>query len=235
MMAFETRLFSPHNYRETFMTDATIKNQIIDFIRRNRISTTEVADCMNKTGLIPNVSPITKNRHVVGPVYWAYGYNSSNWSFHDQIREFPEGSILLAETFDCEGRALFGSLVSKFLMLYRQATAIIVKGPLRDMPHLIKEQWPIWCIGATPIGCHNVERGSYLSEDKVGELREPYEGALAVCDDSGVVLIPSQLQDESFIEKLQWIEEQEDIWFDCIDRRKWNTFDTVCLKKYREE
>ena len=37
---------------------------------------------------------------------------------------------------------------------------------------------------------------------------------------------------EEFYKKLEQIEYQEDIWFDCIDRRKWNTFDTVCLKKY---
>ena len=37
-----------------------------------------------------------------------------------------------------------------------------------------------------------------------------------------------------FYKKLEWIEEQEDIWFDCIDRKKWNTFETVCLKKYEE-
>jgi len=40
---------------------------------------------------------------------------------------------------------------------------------------------------------------------------------------------------EKFLQKLDWIEEQEDIWFDCIDRLKWDTFDTVCLKKYREK
>jgi hypothetical protein len=30
------------------------------------------------------------------------------------------------------------------------------------------------------------------------------------------------------------IEEQEDVWFNCIDRLKYSTFETVCLKKYEE-
>lgn len=209
--------------------------RIIDLIRRNRISTTEVADCMDKTGLVPGVRAVTAHKHRVGPVFWAYGYNESNWAIHDQLREFPEGAVLIAEPVNCENRALFGSLVSKFLVLYRQASALVVKGPLRDMPHLIKEQWPVWCTGGTPIGCFNLEQNAYLPQDRMRQLRAPYEGALAVCDDSGVVVIPKERQTEEFLTSLSFIEEQEDIWFDCIDRRKWDTFDTVCLKKYREE
>lgn len=211
-----------------------IQTRIIDLIRRNRISTTEVADCMDKTGLVPNVRAITPGKHKVGPVFWAYGCNESNWAIHDQLRLFPEGAVLVADPVNCNERALFGALVSKFLMLYRQACAIVVKGPLRDMPHLLKEQWPIWCTGATPIGCFNTEKNAYLPEDIVRDLRAQYDGAVAVCDDSGAVIIPAEIQDDAFLDKLHWIEEQEDIWFDCIDRRKWDTFDTVCLKKYRE-
>jgi 4-hydroxy-4-methyl-2-oxoglutarate aldolase len=212
----------------------TIQTRIIDLIRRNRISTTEVADCMNKSGLVPGARAVNLGKHKVGPVFWAYSYNESNWAIHDQLRAFPEGAVLVAEPIDCNSRAIFGSLVAKFLMLYRQACAIVVMGPLRDMPHLIKEQWPVWCAGATPIGCFNVEENAYLPKERLRELREPYEGAIAVCDDSGVVVVPAALQNEAFLDKLHWIEEQEDIWFDCIDRRKWDTFDTVCLKKYRE-
>ncbi len=213
----------------------SIQSRIIDLIKRNRISTTEVADCMNKTGHVPDAMPVTSGKHKVGPVFWAYGYNESNWAIHDQLRDFPEGAILIAEPVNCNNRALFGSLVAKYLMLYRQAEAIVVKGPLRDMPHLIKEQWAIWCSGATPIGCFNCEDGAYLSESRVQELSVKYKGALAVCDDSGVVIITEEHQSEEFLDKLHFIEEQEDTWFDCIDRRKWDTYDTVCLKKYREE
>ncbi len=33
------------------------KEQIIDFIKRNRVCTTEVADCLGKTGALENVMP----------------------------------------------------------------------------------------------------------------------------------------------------------------------------------
>ena len=38
---------------------------------------------------------------------------------------------------------------------------------------------------------------------------------------------------ESFLGDLERIERQEDVWFDCIDFRKWDTYETVCLKKYQ--
>ncbi|NWP75080.1 RraA family protein, partial [Escherichia coli] len=66
-------------------------------------------------------------------------------------------------------------------------------------------------------------------------LRADYHDSIAVCDDSGVVIIPKAHHNQAFLDKLDWIEEQEDIWFDCIDRRKWSTFETVCLKRYQGE
>lgn len=40
---------------------------------------------------------------------------------------------------------------------------------------------------------------------------------------------------EEFYNKLEFIEQQEDIWYDCIDRRKWDTYKTICIKAYKEE
>ena len=59
-----------------------------------------------------------------------------------------------------------------------------------------------------------------------------YDGAIAVCDDCGVVIIPKECHTEEFYEKLVDIEEQEDIWFSRLDHYKENTFEIVCLKNY---
>ena len=103
------------------------------------------------------------------------------------------------------------------------------------MPRLRKENWPVWYEGPTPIGCFNRKHETPFPADVLAERRARYEGAVAVCDDSGVVVIPPDVaSDPAFIEKLNWIEQQEDLWFDCIDGKKWDTFETVCLKRYRE-
>lgn len=212
--------------------DESLQHHLIAKLKRNRISTTEVADCLGKSGSIERVSPLNRGHYCVGPVFWTYAWNESNWGFHEQIREVPEGAVVLVEPFSCGSRAIFGSLVSKYLILYRQIAGIVVQGYLRDIPHLIKENWPIWLEGCTPIGCYNRPNDIGLDPAIIESRQVFFRGSIAVCDDSGVVIIPRDQCTEAFIDQLDAIEEQEDIWFDCIDRKKWNTFDTVCLKKY---
>jgi 4-hydroxy-4-methyl-2-oxoglutarate aldolase len=211
-----------------------LRDQIIQRIRRNRISSTQVADCLDKSGAVESVKALNLGHHRVGPVYWTYAYNESNWELHDQVREAPEGAIVLTEAFACGQRAIYGELVAKYMILYRQVAALVVRGLLRDGPPLIKERWPIWCEGLTPLGCFNAKNAASLDSAVLTQRRAYYDDSVAVCDDTGVVVIGKAYHTEAFLAKLDWIEEQEDLWFDCIDRLKWDTFETVCLKKYQE-
>ena len=61
-----------------------------------------------------------------------------------------------------------------------------------------------------------------------------YDGAIAVCDASGVVVIPKSEINDEFITKMDNMVEQERIWFECVEQKGWNTYDTVCLKKYKD-
>lgn len=209
---------------------------IIQKIRQNRINTTELADCMNKTGLLDGrLYPLNQKHFKVGRVRWTYAINESNWEHHRQIADIEPGFVVITEPFNCGERAIFGDLVTKYLMLYRQCEALVVLGKLRDIPRLIKENYAIWLQGVSPIGCFNTKSENDLDPEIIAQRRALYDDSIAVCDDSGVVIIPKELHNEEFLKKLDWIEEQEDIWFDCIDRRKWSTYDTVCLKKYLDE
>lgn len=209
-------------------------DKIVSYIRRNRVSTTEVADCLGKTGVYAGVKAVNRGHFAVGPVYWVAATHESNWNVHDQFRNIPEGSVVLVVNEGCGDRAIFGELVSKFALLYKRAEAIVVDGNMRDAPRLIKENWPVWCRGFNPVGCFNREVPQ-LASSIVEKYNVLYEGAVAVCDDTGVVIIPSQQMTEEFYQKLEFIEDQEDIWADCINHRKWDTFDTICLKKYKSE
>lgn len=209
-----------------------ITDKIIRQIKTNRISTTEVADCLGKSGLFENAKSILPGNYKVGIVRWVYACNESNWTIHEMVREVCPGEVVMMEAFDCHDRALIGELVSKFILLYRQAEAIITNENMRDANSLLKERFSIWCRGFSPIGCFNREEGCRLDEETYREHYEKYNGSIAVCDDSGVVIIPKELHTEEFYQKLIDIENQEDMWFDCLDRRKWDTYDIVCLKKY---
>lgn len=215
------------------MTD--IRERIIETIRRNRISTTEVADCLGKTGIIKNVAILNPGHFQVGPIRFAYAYNRSNWELHEQLQHVLPGEIVVVEAIACNDYALFGGLVAKFVLLYRGVAAIVAKGLLRDAHTLRKENYPIWCEGVTPIGCFNRKNETLPEETLLSGLRKRYEGGVAVCDDSGVVVVPEEHCNQEFLEKLHWIELQEDAWFHSIDTDGFTTYETVCLKKYIEE
>lgn len=208
-------------------------NRIIDCVRRNRTSTTEIADCLGKTGALPGVMPLNRGKHVVGRVFWAYACNESNWALHEKLRQVEPDTVVVVEHFNCAGRSSVGALISKFVLVHKEAGALVARAPVRDAPDLIRENWPIWCESVNPVGCFNRESDSHAPPNVVTERDTFYEQAIAVCDDCGVVIIPKAQQTDDFLDRVAAILEQEKIWFDCIDRRQWDTFDTVCRKRYR--
>ena len=209
-----------------------IKNLIIDYLGRNRVSTTEVADCLGKRGALEGIIPCVQKNYQVGEIAWFYAYSESNWPLHEQIQDMPEGKIVFVDEYGCNNRAIFGELVSKYMILYRQSKAIIVNGKLRDAAALIRQGWPIWCKGYTPVGCFNKKPELDVDIIWKSKQKEKYDGSIAVCDDCGVVIIEKENITNEFLLKLKNIEEQEDIWFDRLDHFKENTFDIVCQKKY---
>jgi regulator of RNase E activity RraA len=210
-----------------------VKKDIIDFIKRNRVSTTELADCMGKSGSIQNTKAINRSHFAVGNLKYVYACNGTNWDVHKQIETVKDGDVVFVDVLNTLDKAVFGDLVSKYLILYKQSSAIVVNGLLRDATRLIKENWPIWCNGFSPVGYVNEDIEKNVQQLEIIKSRQKiYDGAIAVCDDTGVVFIPQEFHNKEFLEKIKFIEEQEDIWFDCIDRRKFSTYETVCLKKY---
>lgn len=216
------------------MYNSEIEEKIITYIRKNHVSTTEVADCLGKTGVVEDVFPIVTGMHKVGKIRYIYGFNESNWSIHEQARDVEPEEIVFIDGINVNGRALIGELVTKFLLLYKEATAVVLLGKARDANDLIKNRYAVWSKGITPAGCFNTKQELNETIRKTADEKQRfYDGAVAVCDDTGVVVIPKEKINVEMYEKLENIEEQEDIWFECIDRKKWDTYDTVCLKKYK--
>ena len=213
-----------------------IKQKIIDFLRRNRVSTTEVADCLGKSGVVPDVMPVVSGMYSAGEIKYVYAHSESNWPVHEQIQQITPGTVVFIDAINVNDRSIVGELVVKYLHLYCQAVAVVTPGKMRDANDLIRNRYPVWCHGFSPVGCFNTQ---VEETDEIRQAvilgREKYDGAIAVCDDSGVVIILRDNITEEFYGKLEHIEKQEDIWFNCIDSKKWTTFETVCLKKYLTE
>lgn len=209
-------------------------DKIIQYIKKNRVSTTEIADCLGKTGAVEKVAPVNRGHFKVGKIKYVYAVNESNWSVHQQIVDTHENEIVFIDSFNCHDRAVIGELVSKYILLYMQANAIVTVSPMRDAAALIRENYPIWCNGFNPNGCFNVKID--LDDEalivQIKKRFDYYNESIAVCDDCGVVIIPKEYHNKDFYDKIVNIEKQEDIWFDRLDRYKENTFEIVCLKKY---
>lgn len=209
-----------------------IVDRIVNYLVKNRVSTTEAADALGKTGVLPNLLPINQGYHRAGIIKWVYAYEESNWPVHEQIQNIEEDRIVFVDTFGCGDRAIFGELVSKYILLYHQSRAIVIQGKMRDASALIKENWPIWCKGFNPVGCFNKKPSVPLDEEIRKKHYDMYEGSVGVCDDCGVVVIPKEKLTEEFLKALYRIEDQEDIWFDRLDYYKESTFKIVCEKEY---
>ena len=212
----------------------SLQKEIIDYCKRNRVSTTEVADAMGKSGVFTRVTPVTPNQYRIGPVRCVFTANESNYAVHEQVRDVEEGEVVIIFAHNCDGRAIIGDLISKYVLLYRGAVAIVVQGLLRDAAALKRDNYAIWAEGYYPLGCFNKPTDPYPAELEA-EIRAKYDGGVAVCDDGGVTVIPSGRVDESMLRKLQRIEMQEDIWFYCLDTLKWDTKKIVCEKAYLKE
>ncbi len=208
--------------------------EIIQYIAVNRVSTTEVADALSKTGVLPGVLPINRGLHKVGKVRCVFAAYESNYTVHEQMRRVEAGEIPAVFIHSCHDRAVFGELVSKYILFYRRAEAIIVDGMVRDMAGIVRERFPVWAKGCTPLGCFNKKARPFPKDKKTKILRK-YDGGVAVCDDGGVVIIPRDKLDENMIRQLQLIEKQEDIWRFCLNSLKWDTKKIVCDRAYLSE
>lgn len=213
-----------------------IKQQIIDYLRANHMSTEEIGDVLGKTGVVDDVFPIEPGLYAVGEIQYIYAHSNTNWPVHEQIRSLEPDKVLFVDAIEVDNYAIFGELVSLYIIDKCKVPAIVVEGKMRDLEGLRKRNFAVWCKGITPMGCFNKNIQPTNNIIEQAELRRAkFEGAILVADDSGVVVIPKEEINEKMLERLALMREQEKIWFDCVENKGWNTYDTVCLKKYKDE
>jgi len=210
-----------------------LNNEVIDFIKNNEISTSEVGDALGKIGGVPGVVPLNLGHYVVGEIFYTCGYADSNWMIHNDIINTPKDSIVFIENLDNTDKALIGEIVTRFILEKKKAKAIVTTGKIRDSLELRKLKIPIWHIGTNPIGCFN-SKPVFTDdlEDLALNQKNDLKKAILVCDDDGVVIINKEQINNSLIEKLKKLKEQEIKWKECVFEKGWDTFETICMKRY---
>mgnify|MGYP006190829165 CR=1 FL=1 len=211
-------------------------SKIIEYIRTNRVSSTEISDVLQKKGSLLNIRPLDygNSLHKVGKIRCIFAFNDSNYLVHVGAKKIKKNDIVIIFTKDCKNNSIIGDIICKFILLYKEASAIVVMGNVRDIPILYKEKYPLWCQGFNPVGVKNGFTGNFPNKLKK-EILSEYEGGIAVCDLSGVVVIKKNLINKKFLNNIKFIEKQEDIWYDCLDRKKWDTKKIIVDKAYKKK
>ena len=206
-----------------------IRENIISLIKTNRISTTEVSDALGKKGGLLGVKPLNRGKFAVGEIFQSNPRNDSNYEVHKSIQSIKPNDIVLISPSNFTEVAVFGDLVAKYCLLYKQAEAIVVNGNVRDVARLLREDYKIWSKGINPVGAVNDNLFDPVSfNDDFRDL----SGGIAVCDDGGVVVINAQEITAKTYESLVRIEALEDLWQFCLNSLKWSTLDIVVNKRY---
>jgi 4-hydroxy-4-methyl-2-oxoglutarate aldolase len=209
-----------------------LESYIVELIRKNRISTTEIADALGKTGSLPGVLPLNSLKYAVGKVRLIQPLNDSNYVLHEELEHVEPGEVVHIKPVNFSNVAVFGDLVAKYTLLYKQAAAIVVEGNVRDTARLVREQYPIWYTSSNPVGAVNFKTHSDEERITIGDAGC---GGIAVCDEGGVVIIPASSIDSKLSQKLEHIEALEDLWHYCLNTLKWSTFDIVVKKRYLQD
>jgi 4-hydroxy-4-methyl-2-oxoglutarate aldolase len=202
---------------------------IVSLIKSNRISTTEVSDALGKKGGILGVKPLNSGKFAVGNIFHCMPENNSNYEVHFAVQRVKPNDVVLITPINFTEVSIIGDLISKYCLLYRQASAIVVEGNVRDVSRLLKENYKIWSRGINPVGSVNQKVfATDVNQDSIRDL----SGGIAVCDDGGVVVIdPSEITPETF-NSLTRIEALEDLWQFCLNSLKWSTLDIIVNKRY---
>jgi regulator of RNase E activity RraA len=202
---------------------------IVSLIKSNRISTTEVSDALGKKGGILGVKPLNSGKFAVGNIFHCMPENNSNYEVHFAVQHVKPNDVVLITPINFTEVSIIGDLISKYCLLYRQASAIVVEGNVRDVSRLLKENYKIWSRGINPVGA--VNQKVFATDVNQGSIRD-LSGGIAVCDDGGVVVIdPSEISPETF-NSLTRIEALEDLWQFCLNSLKWSTLDIIVNKRY---
>ena len=211
-------------------------DEIIKILKDYDFTTTEVADALNKTGVIPLCYPINHNHNQVeyGYTRTMFASNSSNWEVHEDVFKINKNEIPIIFTENCHDRAIIGELVVRYMVEKKGANAVVIHGLVRDIKSLIDNKLPVWCMGVTPIGCVNTFSVPFTSEKKE-ELESKYSGGIAICDSAGVIVIQKKKFNQKMIDDLLLIKDQEKIWFYCMDELDWDTKKIVCDRAYLSE
>lgn len=133
------------------------------------------------------IRPVHHSMKLAGPVYTVEQPGGTNFPILQAIEKAPAGSVLIVNSQSSMQAGQFGDLMAS-ACLSRGIVGLIIDGSVRDVPDLIRMNFPVFARGSTP-------RGNATYE---GTLNQPIQcgGILVNPDDivfadaTGIVVFP---------------------------------------------
>jgi regulator of RNase E activity RraA len=195
---------------------------LLETIKSLDLGSSEIADALGKTGSL-EVQPINSGKKVYGECYYVPAFENTNWDVHEKIQFIPEKAVAVIVGINTD-RAIIGDLVCEYLFEFKKVTAVVVVGKIRDIQTIKDRNWPVWCRGFSPIAAFNKkDLPSETSTCQSIVWKEVLENTIAICDETGVVVIKKNFPIENIIA----ISEKEKFWHEQLKLGK-STFEIVC-------
>ena len=150
----------------------------------------EISDQLNRLyAVTPDIRCLTGPQHrLVGPACTVKVYPGDNLMVHKSLDIAKPGDIVVVDAGASRMNAALGDLISTKAK-HRRIAGFVVDGYVRDLPDILKLDFPVFARGTTSIG--PLHRGP-------GEINYPIccggvvvnPGDLVVADAFGVVMVP---------------------------------------------
>jgi RraA family protein len=161
----------------------------------------EISDQLNRLyAVTPEIRCLTEPRHqLIGPACTVKVFPGDNLMVHKALDVAQPGDVVVVDAGASRMNAALGDLISTKAK-HRGIAGFVVDGYVRDLPDILKLDFPVFARGTTSIG--PLHRGP-------GEINYPIccggvvvnPGDIVVADAFGVVLIPRDNAEE-VIERL---------------------------------
>jgi RraA family protein len=158
-------------------------------------ATPDISDLLNRLYAVnPAIQCLTGQHTLCGPALTVKVFPGDNLMVHKALDVAEPGDIVVVDAGASTMNAVLGDLISTKAK-HRKIAGFIVDGLVRDLPDVIKLDFPVFARGATPIG--PLHRGP-------GEINYPIccggvvvnPGDIIVADAAGVVVVPQDIAAE---------------------------------------
>ncbi|HJT35648.1 MAG TPA: hypothetical protein VJ783_26710 [Pirellulales bacterium] len=164
--------------------------------------TPDISDLLNRLYSVDSeITCLTGSHHrLCGPVCTVKVFPGDNLMVHKALDVAQPGDIVVVDARGSNMNAVLGDIICTKAR-HRRLAGFVVDGLIRDLPGILKLDFPVFARGTTPIG--PLHRGP-------GEINYPIAcggtvvnaGDIVVADAAGIVVVPLDIAEE-LLERLE--------------------------------